>query len=412
MRVWSIFYGNLSLSQGPTTHFSELARGLVNSGVDFTGYAPAIGRYNGIDQNFKVKYTPTIDLPFIRVVVYDLLLMFRLLFTFPKADIFYVRVAYFSLFTPLLAKFLRKKLVLEINGYVVDDVASKGWTGLKAPLGWLSVWCEKTLHRIADASIIVTETIYNAIHENFKIPKGKLYHIKNGVNIDHFKPLDQEACKKELGFDLNTDYIGYVGCFTGWDGIEHLVRALPAIKKQFASPPSPLSMNGEGEENSSSSNKRIVKALLVGDGDHRAYVESEVKRLGLEQDVIFTGYVPYKELPKYLNCFTVAVAPYGGSDSIETRNNKGLSSLKCLEYTGTGLPTVVADIPGMDYIDGKSGFIIPQGDEKALAEKVLILLNDPELRKRFSQTGRDYTVKNASWQAVADRTKEIFERIK
>jgi phosphatidylinositol alpha-1,6-mannosyltransferase len=151
--------------------------------------------------------------------------------------------------------------------------------------------------------------------------------------------------------------------------------------------------------------------LLVGDGDHRPFVEAEVKKLRLENDVVFTGYVAYKDLPKYLNCFSVAVAPYGGGKDVETRNNKGLSSLKCLEYTGTGIPTVVADIPGMDYIKDKSGFIIPQGDEKALAEKVLILLNDPALAKRFSEYGREYTVKNCSWAAVADKTKIIFERL-
>lgn len=315
--------------------------------------------------------------------------MLRLLFTFPKPDIIYVRVAYFTFFTPLIAKIFRKKLVLEINGFVVDDVASKGWTGLKAPLGWLSVNLEKFMHNIADASIIVTETIYNAIHETFKIPKEKLFHIKNGVNIDHFKPLDKNKCKQELKLDVNTEYIGYVGCFTGWDGIEHIVRALPVILKQ----------------------RPNVKALLVGDGDHRSFVENEVKKLSLEDKVIFAGYINYKDLPKYLNCFSVAVAPYGGSDSIETRNNKGLSSLKCLEYTGSGLPTVVADIPGMDYIDNKSGFLIPQGDENALAEKVLAILNDKSLADRFSKYGREYTEKNCSWQSVADKTKVIFANI-
>lgn len=201
--------------------------------------------------------------------------------------------------------------------------------------------------------------------------------------------MDKTQCKQELGLEQAIDYIGYVGCFTGWDGIEHIVRALPVIKAQ----------------------RQNVKVILVGDGDHRQLVENEVKKLGLEQDVIFTGYVAYKDLPKYLNCFSVAVAPYGGNTEIETRNNKGLSSLKCLEYTGTGLPTVVADIPGMDYIKDKSGFIIPQGDEQALAEKVLVLLNDQALAKKFGEYGREYTVKNCSWQSVADKTKDIFERL-
>jgi glycosyltransferase involved in cell wall biosynthesis len=386
MRVWSIFYGNLALSQGPTTHFTELAKGLTKLGVDVTGYAPAVGRYSGINNNFPIKYTPTLNLPFVRVVVYDLFLFARLLFTFPKPDIFYVRVAYFSLFAPILAKLCRKKLVLEINGFVVDDVISKGWP---APLRWVSISCERFLHKIADASIIVTETIYEAVHKTFQISKQKLFHIKNGVNVEHFRPLDKRACRLELGLDPKLDYIGYVGCFTGWDGIEHIVRALPEIQRDFPR----------------------TKVLLIGDGDYKSFVEKEVKRLNLAREIIFTGIVSYKNLPKYLNSLTVAVAPYGGGKAIKTRNNKGLSSLKCLEYTSSGLPTVVADIPGMDYIAGKSGLVIPQGDEKALAAKVKLLLSDPVLRKKFSKYGREYAVRNCSWQAVANRTKEIFEEL-
>jgi glycosyltransferase involved in cell wall biosynthesis len=388
MKVWSIFYGNLSLAQGPTTHFSELTKGLAQTGVNITGYAPVLGRYNGPHKTvINIKYTWTLNIPFIRVFVYDLVLFFRLLFTFPRPDIFYVRAAYFSLFTPVLAKILRKKLILEINGFVVDDVVSKNWP---APLRWISINCEKFLHKIADASICVSATICEAVHKAFGVPEYKLIALENGVNIEHFRPLDKRACRAELGFAPDVDYIGYVGCFTGWDGIEQIVRVLPEIQKDFPG----------------------VKVLLVGDGEQKTFVEREVKKLGLTEEVIFTGYVPYQDLPKYLNVFTVAVAPYGGSESIQTRNKKGgLSSLKCKEYSSSGLPVVAADISGVEYLNDLAGFVIPQGDAKALAAKVKLLLGDAALRARFSAAGREYAVQNCSWQNVAERTREIFKDV-
>ena len=388
MKVWSIFYGNLSLNQGPTTHFSELTSGLVKAGVDIIGYAPALGRYNGPHKDkFTVKYTPTLNLPFIRVVIYDFLLAIRLLFTFPKPDIFYVRAAYFSLFTPLLAKLLRKKLVLEINGFVIDDVISKGWP---APLRWISINCEKFLHKIADRSICVSATICEAVQMSFGISEQKLIALENGVNTEHFRPMDREQCCTELGFDPKLDYIGYVGCFTGWDGIEHMVHALPEIQKKYPK----------------------TKVLLVGDGEQKSFVEKEVRKLKLENEVIFTGYVKYADLPKYLNVFTVAVAPYGGTEAIQTRNKKGgLSSLKSKEYISSGLPVVAADISGIDYLREIGDFVIPQGDTLALTEKVLLLLGDVTLRETLSKTGREYAVQNCSWQNVADKTKKILEEI-
>ena len=387
MKVWSIFYGNLSLSQGPTTHFSELTNGLVKAGVDITGYAPALGRYNGPHKDkFTVKYTPTLNIPLVRVVIYDFLLAIRLLFTFPKPDIFYVRVAYFSLFTPLLAKILRKKLVLETNGFIVDDVKAKGWRG---PLAWVSINCEKFLHKISDVSISVSQVICDSLRQTFFIPDNKLFCIANGVNVEHFRPLDKQVCRKELGFAPEGDYIGYVGCFTDWDGIDNIVQILPEIKKDFPD----------------------VKLLLLGDGDRKPFVEQKAVQLGLQQDVIFTGYISYQDLPKYLNVFTVAVAPYGGSKEAELRNNKGSSSLKTLEYLSVGLPVVVGNIPGVEYVADNAGFLIPQSDAQALADKVKILLKDVKLRERFSSSGREYVVHNCSWQSVADKTKEIFERI-
>ncbi|MDR2353824.1 MAG: glycosyltransferase, partial [Deltaproteobacteria bacterium] len=95
-----------------------------------------------------------------------------------------------------------------------------------------------------------------------------------------------------------------------------------------------------------------------------------------------------------------------------TRNKKGgLSSLKCKEYISSGLPVVAADISGVEYINDLAGFVIPQGDEKTLAANVKLLLGDAALREKFSLAGREYAVKNCSWQNVADRTKKIFESI-
>jgi glycosyltransferase involved in cell wall biosynthesis len=317
------------------------------------------------------------------VVIYDLILAIRLLVTFPKPDIFYVRVAYFSLFTPLLAKFLRKKLVLEINGFVVDDVSAKGW---RWPLNWVSISCEKFLHKISDASISVSEVICRSLRETFAVPEGKLFCLANGVNIEHFCPLDKQTCRRKLGLAPELDYIGYVGCFTDWDGIDSIIKALPNVKKDFPA----------------------VKLLLVGDGDRRTTLVQNVKELGLSEEVIFTGYVSYQDLPVYLNAFTVAVAPYGGSKAAELRNTKGSSSLKTLEYLSAALPVIAGNIPGVEYVENTAGFLIPQSDVSALATKVKILLGDKTLREKFARAGRQYAVQNCSWQAVADRTKEIF----
>ena len=118
-----------------------------------------------------------------------------------------------------------------------------------------------------------------------------------------------------------------------------------------------------------------VRFLLIGDGSCRAELEAQAVSLGIADHVIFTGFVddvaPYYALMDVnLNC------------SIGTET----SSLALSEGMSLGVPCIATTFGGNPYMvtDGKNGFLVPERDPAAIAEKICALIDDPALRQKLS----------------------------
>ena len=118
-----------------------------------------------------------------------------------------------------------------------------------------------------------------------------------------------------------------------------------------------------------------MRFLLIGDGSCRAELESQARALGVADHVIFTGFVddvaPYYALMDVnLNC------------SIGTET----SSLALSEGMSLGVPCIATTFGGNPYMvtDGKNGFLVPERDPAAMAEKICALIDDPALRQKLS----------------------------
>jgi glycosyltransferase involved in cell wall biosynthesis len=270
-------------------------------------------------------------------------------------------------------------LVLEINGYVVDDLCSMKAGKIKT---WLAINCERLLYKYCAKAIIVTENIKDSVRDYFQVAENKLVVIKNGVNIEHFLPRSTAEGLKNSGLSLNNKYLGYVGCFTPWDGIEQAVQILPEIIREYPQ----------------------VRLLLIGTGGNLLKVKKIVAEMKLQDKVIFTGMIPYQKLPWFISSFTIALAPY-----VLFRNDRGLSSLKCLEYASCGIPIVSTRIPGMEYIEQyQAGVLAVPDDRNDLSVKIKQLLSEPQQAQQMGQNGRVYVQKYCSWQATAEKTREVF----
>ncbi|MCX6022492.1 MAG: glycosyltransferase family 4 protein [Chloroflexi bacterium] len=144
------------------------------------------------------------------------------------------------------------------------------------------------------------------------------------------------------------------------------------------------------------------RLIIVGDGGLRQQYEQSVAASGL-QDVVFTGYVPDEDVPRYYRTADVFCAPATGGESF---------GIVLLEAMAGGTPIIASDIEGYASVltHGQEGLLTPPKDETALAKAILAMHGDPEGRRRMGEAGR-LNAPQYSWEHIATRLLAYYERL-
>jgi glycosyltransferase involved in cell wall biosynthesis len=153
-----------------------------------------------------------------------------------------------------------------------------------------------------------------------------------------------------------------------------------------------------------------TKFVIVGDGEMRAELESLAEKLKIRDKIIFTGFVPHENVPKYINSFDVCAAPFGG---IERNVKYSFSALKLYEYMACGKPVVTTDVCGIknDIRDIGLGVIVKADDTEAFASSLIEIMKNPELQNTMGEKARSWVLKEHSWKNVAERVSKVCENI-
>jgi len=315
-------------------------------------------------------------------------------------DVLYTRNPNFGFLAGLFCKSRCRKIVYELNGIPEDEknlIRAKSDEG-KFPQpekknsfsdryfsahARLKLFILKKALGFSDKIIAVTPGIKANLEKGYKISGEKIVVVSNGANTSLFKPLEQEACRREVGLDPGIPCVCFVGNLAPWQGIEYLVKAAPSI----------LSRSPD------------CRFLIVGDGVMKNELLRLCRELGVKDSFIFTGVIAYDRVPLYINASDACTAPF-----IFARNAKiGLSPLKLYEYMACGKPVVASNISGVSNVLEASGggiSVLPENPD-ALAEGILKLLEDPDLRTKLGSKGLSYVTENYSWYSVVKKVNEV-----
>ncbi len=168
-------------------------------------------------------------------------------------------------------------------------------------------------------------------------------------------------------------------------GQDALIRALPEIRR------------------------RVPQAalLLVGSGPYRSTLTALAAECGVAEQVIFTGSVPWGELPAYYAAGDIFAMP------CRTRRAgldvEGLG-IVYLEASSAGLPVVAGDSGGApDAVrDGETGYVVAGRDLGAVTERITAILADPALARRLGQAGRAWVEADWQWETQARRLGDLL----
>ncbi len=208
---------------------------------------------------------------------------------------------------------------------------------------------EGMLHR-ARKIIAVSHFTKWELTNYYKIPANKIQVIHNGVDIKKFQPAaDKRKVKVELGFNPDDLAIVSVGRLYARKGLFTLIESMPAVIKRF--PTAKFIISGKGQS----------------DEMHKLIAHAE--RLGVKDNIVFTGYYPDKKLPKL----------YQAADVFAFSTFYEHHPFAVLEALATGLPVVTTTVGGIPETieSGKNGFLVEPFNAKAFSEKILYLLEHP-----------------------------------
>jgi glycogen(starch) synthase len=242
------------------------------------------------------------------------------------------------------------------------------------------------LHRV-DAVTTICEGLRTDISAR-GIPADKITVIPNAVDINNFSmepPPDQELAHT-LVHTLRLaghPVAGFIGSFYAYEGLALLLQALPQILESLPS----------------------LRLLLVGGGPQEDELKAMAVRLGIDQHVIFAGWVPHQQIAHYYNAIDVLVYP-----RLSMRLTNLVTPLKPLEAMAQGRLLVASDVGGHKELieHGKTGILFTAGNAKALAGSLVDLFRHNEQWPALRMAAREYVETERNWRASVGRYANIY----
>ena len=252
----------------------------------------------------------------------------------------------------------------------------------------ISSWAEKSAYESADAIIAVSDGMRADVLAAYpNVDPAKVVTIRNGVDVDRFKPTADTALLAELG--ITDRYAIFVGRITRQKGLAHLLRAWQNVPAEYG------------------------LVLAAGSPDEEM-IGNEVKGLIEElqktrSNVIWIPeMLPHEKLCALLTSADLFICP-------SIYEPLGIVNLEAMACETAVLATRVGGIPEV-VADGSTGKLVNySGDgsalESDLSSAISELMNNPALLKQYGEAGRKRAAAEFGWPAVARATLALYQSL-
>ena len=211
--------------------------------------------------------------------------------------------------------------------------------------------------------------------------------IPNAVDITSFG--DSDGYDGELAAEVGVvgkPVIGFLGSFYAYEGLDLAIDALPLIRQQVPE----------------------LVLLLVGGGPQESNLKAQAERLGMSDNVIFTGRVPHDQVQRYYDLVDVLVYPRH-----PMRLTDLVTPLKPLEAMAQQRVLVASDVGGHRelIVDGVTGSLFRAGDRDAFAAAVVDMFAKRGQWDALRRAGREFVEKERNWKVSVARYQPVYERL-
>jgi glycosyltransferase involved in cell wall biosynthesis len=243
---------------------------------------------------------------------------------------------------------------------------------------------------LCDRILANSQYIKSKLVNDKRIDESRVEVLPIAVDVHDFKVTkDKTFLKKEMSLG-DRNVILFVGRKIFYKGPQILMRALPKIIQQN---PKSLAIFVGPDYSFSDKSKTYTD-----------YLQAMAKKLNVQNNVFFAGYVPDDILKRYYGVSDIFVFPSIWQEPF------GKAIIEAMSFEKPVIASNVGGIPEI-IINGKNGLLVPPSDVEALAQSVNYLLNNPETAKTIGQKGREIVLQRYSFEKVAEKCSEIYRKI-
>ena len=339
----------------------EVARRLAEQGNEVHVYTSSVGNFS------ETKYPDNLHVHVLRTygVVWNMNPVANVLteLLYKDFDIVHVHsyIFFMSNMTALARVFKNFKYILHFHGGLNYSEAKmfypwRVWAKEKVydkTLGWFTV-------KMADKVLSVAKSDIPIIKKKFGVDAE---WIPIGVCTEKFNYVEKDS-----------KIVTYIGKLEKWKGIDVLIDVFKTVYNEV----------------------KDVEFMIVGDGSFASKLKS------IKLPIRFIGHVPHNRMPEIYHKTAISVLP---------SYMEGLPTI-CMESLACGVPVVATDVGDTReiIINGKTGFLVKPGDSKAMATKIIELLEDDNLRKLMGKEGRKHIEENFSYDIIIRKICKVYEK--
>jgi len=284
-----------------------------------------------------------------------------------------------SLALPVLLEALRPPMIenacLIASPWGSDIVDPPGETPASDELRQTRV----TLLRQSDAVTTCGRTFARVVADYAGIDPGNIDVLPFGVEVEAFQPLEPPM---RIPARREPYRVGFFKGFREVYGPTYLIQAIPLVLAQIPN----------------------TRFELVGDGAQLVSCQEMASDLGVNSSIDWVPRQPHRELPKLMARWDVTVIP-------SVQEAFGVAAL---ESSAMEVPVVASDVGGLrDTVrDGRTGVLVPPRSPEAIADALIMILQDADLRRRMGRAGRERVQSEYDWRDLHDRWIKFYEQVR
>lgn len=233
-------------------------------------------------------------------------------------------------------------------------------------------------YRQVDCFICASDAIRQLLLSDGVEP-SRAITVHEGIDLERVEAAPPAKLHEELWLPHHAPVVGNVAALVPHKGQRHLIEAATLVLRQVPD----------------------ARFVIAGEGELREPLERAIKENRLEKHVLLAGFRPdVLSVHKAFDIFVMSSVTEGLGTSL-------LDAMACskpiVATTAGGIPEVV--------VDGETGFLVPPRDHRAMADAIVKLLKDAELRKKMGQAGLARARRKFSADRMVQETLKVYKRV-